>query len=410
MNTVTESLRMAIDSIWHNLVRAGLTMLGIVIGVGAVIGLISLGRGVEAYVNDQFTELGANLIMIVASEPSDDTIERTEPLTTRDLEALNNPQIVPDVMRTGAIYTMNGAIVAQGSGVRGSIRGATANLSEILNWDLAQGRFITEDEVERTARVVVLGYDLVEDLWDDPNFNPIGEVILVNEISLTVIGVFEERDNAFSGDNTAVFVPLSTAQTRLADAHVRGGHEVTTLYAQAQSDEVAYDAEREIYLYLWQDRGITSPEQEDFTISNQAEMLDAVGAITNVLTIFLSIIASISLLVGGIGIMNIMLVTVTERTQEIGLRKAVGARPVDIMTQFLFESVLLSLFGGILGIVVGWLIAIIGTVSVEELTLSVDPDAIILATVVSSLIGIGFGLFPASRAAMMNPIDALRIE
>lgn len=410
MNVIVESLQMAFTSIWFNKVRTLLTTLGIIIGVGAVIGLISLGRGVEDYIKNEFQSLGANLITINTQTPEDDRIDRVEPLTIEDVNELSNHLTAPSLEQVGAVYNISGVVLAEGTGLRSSVRGVTANMSKIQNWNVASGEFISQRDVDELRRVAVIGHDLIEDFWDDPNFDPIGQIIRVNELPFEVIGVMEYRNSAFSGDNTAVFVPISVAQTRLANARVRGGFEVNTIYAQAYSEEVSDSAEQEIYTYFSYLRGTTDPAQEDFNITNQAELLEAIGQITAVLTIFLSIIASISLLVGGIGIMNIMLVTVTERTHEIGLRKAVGARPINILIQFLFESVLLSLIGGMLGVGFGWLIAVIGTVTVEQLSLSVDLDAVLLATIVSSIIGITFGILPANRAANMSPIDALRVE
>jgi len=410
MNMGIESLRMAFSAIWQNKVRAGLTMLGIIIGVGSVIGLISLGRGVEDYVNEQFTSLGANLLTINSQSPESDERERIEPLTTTDVELLSSRSVAPSVRQVGAQYNVSGFVVANGERESTTVRGVTANIADISNWEVESGRFISEEDIERTDRVVVLGHDLLEDLWDDPTFDPIGEVVRLNEQAFTVIGVMEARDSSLGGDNTAVLVPIRTAQTRLADARARRGFEVTTITAQARSDDLAYIAEAEIDQYFFDAHDLENEDEKDNSITNQAELLDAVGSITGVLTIFLGIIAGISLLVGGIGIMNIMLVTVTERTKEIGLRKAIGARPADILTQFLFESLALSMLGGAIGIMLGAAIAWIGTVTVSQLYLTVDPDAVALATIVSSMIGIGFGLFPANRAANMNPIDALRAD
>ncbi|MEM6528394.1 MAG: FtsX-like permease family protein, partial [Chloroflexota bacterium] len=201
-----------------------------------------------------------------------------------------------------------------------------------------------------------------------------------------------------------------TAQTRMATARTRGGFEVHQLYVQAVSEEATYTAEAEIDAYLMEAHDIQAADERDFDITNMGEQLEIAGTITALLTVFLGIIAGVSLLVGGIGIMNIMLVTVTERTQEIGLRKALGAKPRDILVQFLFESVILSLVGGAIGVLIGWGVAVLGTAQVDALTLTVDMDAVLVATLVSTGIGLIFGLFPANRAARMNPIDALNFE
>jgi putative ABC transport system permease protein len=260
--------------------------------------------------------------------------------------------------------------------------------------------------------VAVLGTTIVERLFGDKNLDPIGETIRINDRVFTVIGVMAEKSSTFLGDeNEVVFIPLSTAQTRLDNARTRdGGYRVDILHVQAASEEAMDAATREIEAYLSLAHDVQFQDEQDFTIVNQADLLTSLGEVTGILTVFLGIIAGISLLVGGIGIMNIMLVSVTERTHEIGLRKAVGAQSRDILTQFLIESLLLSFIGGTIGVGFGWIATRIGTAIVPDLSLSLTADAVILATVVSSFMGIFFGLYPATRAARMRPIDALRFE
>jgi putative ABC transport system permease protein len=410
MSTYVEGLRIAVTSILNNRTRAGLTTLGIMIGVGAVISLVSLGRGVEQFVRDEFNSLGANMLIVTNQEPEADTRNRIDKLSTGDVETLSDPTIAPSIQQIAAQYNLIGFVAAEGEDMQTSVRGVSSNYADVRNWELQYGSFITAQHVDDTERVAVIGPDVLEELYDDLNYDPTGNIIRVNDQTFTVIGVMEDRDEPMNNDNGAVLIPLSVAQTRFGNAYTRGGYEVSALYVQATSEETTYSAEREIDAYLWDAHGIELATERDYDINNMGEQLEIVDGITGALTAFLGIIAGVSLLVGGIGIMNIMLVTVTERTTEIGLRKALGAQPLDIMIQFLFESVLLSLVGGLIGILLGWLVAIVGTNAVEALTITISPDAILLATGVSTAIGVFFGLFPASRAARMTPIDALRSE
>jgi putative ABC transport system permease protein len=409
---ITDSFRIALIAILTNRLRTVLTMLGIIIGVGAVIGLISLGRGVEAYVANEFLSLGSNLLTVRSIRPESNTRTRIEPLTLNDVEALSNNADYPLIQQVGAEYTVLGFIADEGENLSVNVSGMTPNMSDIQNWNVARGSYITDEHVSSKSRVAVLGVNVVEDLYGDSltEIDPIGRIILINEQAFTVIGVMEELSGSFNNENDSIIVPISTAQTRLNDARYGGTYTVNRILVESLSEETVDLVERDVNQYFFESHRIDFDGEQDYSITNQSDILDAVGAITGLLTIFLSLIASVSLLVGGIGIMNIMLVSVTERTREIGLRKAVGAQPRDILMQFLIESVVLSIFGGALGVAFGWLIGVIGSALVPELPLSVGVDAIILATVVSTVIGVGFGLFPANRAARMHPIDALRFE
>jgi putative ABC transport system permease protein len=407
---LTETLRIALGALLQNRMRALLTTLGIVIGVGAVIALITLGQGVENYVRDQFQSLGANLLIVSSKQPEDDTRTRIEPLTSTDVEALAQPNIAPNLLQAGGQMSVVAFLTAEGENLRTSARGVTANMADILNWEVRDGRFITQEDINRFSRVAVLGEEAVAELYGSAHVNPVGAALRLNNQAFTVIGVMARRGAGFTNDNIAVFVPISTAQTRLQDARYRDTYRVSTIYAQARSETAAPAAEEEIYAYFDAGHHIETEEERDFQITNQASLLESIGQITGLLTVFLGMIAGVSLLVGGIGIMNIMLVTVTERTQEIGLRKAVGARPNDILIQFLMESITLSLIGGAIGILLGGGGAMLIGAVVPDLSVQVSPGAVALATIVSSTIGILFGIYPANRAARLNPIDALRFE
>lgn len=407
-----ESFRTALTALFSNRLRSALTILGMTIGVGAVIGLVGLGRGVEGYVASEFGALGSNLLVINSARPASTTRTRIDPLTTVEALDLANPSIAPSVARVAAEYRLFGFVTGiSGNAANLTVRGATPNFADAQAWALRSGTFISTTDVDDATRVAVLGVDAVERLFGDKNYDPAGESIRINDRVFTVIGVMSELDAAFSDDDESVFVPISTAQTRLDNARARdGGYRLSRIYVETVSEDAIESARREIGRYLDQAHNIVFDGEQDYSITNQGDLLNFFRILTGILTIFLSLIAGISLLVAGIGVMNIMLVTVTERTKEIGLRKAVGARYRDILTQFLVEAVLLTLIGGVFGVIVGYLAGQLATVLVPELTVTMTVDVILLATVVSSSVGILFGLYPANRAARMKPIDALRFE
>jgi putative ABC transport system permease protein len=411
-----ENLRLALEGLVTNRLRAILTTLGIIIGVGAVIALVTLGRGVEAYIASEFQGLGSNVLFVFSSPPESDTRPVLQPLSTIEAEDLSNPRIAPSIRQIALETIVGGLVVGPEGSTSIGVSGVTPNYTEVRTWQPAPGSvFISDADVEAAARVTVLGTTMVERLFGEKDYNPVGESIRINDRQFTVIGVMAEQASSGLGvlgdANDVLFIPISTAQTRLDSARTRdGGYRVDVMHVQAVNGDAMDQATREIEAYLNEAHEIAFQGEQDFTIINQADLLQSLGQITGILTIFLSMIAGISLLVGGIGIMNIMLVSVTERTREIGLRKAVGARFWDILAQFLIESIVLCLIGGALGVALGWLGSVIGEALVPQLDLTLTTDAILLATVVSTGIGIFFGSYPAWRAARMKPIDALRFE
>ena len=411
-----ESIRVAMLALAANKLRSILTMLGIIIGVGAVIALMSIGRGVEKYVTDQFASAGTNLLFIVPGQLSEgsprERARSSRILTLSDSNAIANPLQVPDVFAV-APEVSGSAVVSKGNKDLGvSVNGVTASYQDVRSWEPAIGAFIAAIDVQERSRVVVIGSDVYGKLFD-PNEDPVGQTIHVNNLLFRVIGVMEERGGGGFGGNLdeAVFIPLTTVQDRLFRRRtVSGDYRVNVIYASVRSEDRMDAAQEQISELLRQRHNIAFLGEDDFAIINQSDLISIFGDILNALTLFLSAIAFISLVVGGIGIMNIMLVSVTERTREIGLRKAVGAKRRNVLSQFLIEAVTLSLIGGLFGIALGAGGAVAATSFVDNFSAVVGLDAIAIAILFSMAVGLFFGIYPAYRASRLNPIDALRYE
>jgi putative ABC transport system permease protein len=416
---ILESVRLAFRALTANKLRAALTMLGIIIGVGAVITLMSAGEGVSVYIEEQFQGIGSNLLFVAPGSREEYRSSGGPPgtsgsmaeLTNGDAEALRDPIRAPDVVAVAPAVS-NIAVVATGRrDMISQVQGIPPEYADIRNWYPEVGAFIDQEHMNSRARVAVIGKDVVTKLFPD-NPYPLEQTIKINDVPFRVIGILEEKGGSqFSNEDESVLVPLTTAQTRLFPSRSKSGdYLVDAIIIQADSEDRMDAAAEQVAAILRERHNIDFRDEDDFSMISQADIIAVFGEITGVLTIFLGAIAGISLLVGGIGIMNIMLVSVTERTREIGLRKAVGARRRDILWQFLVEAMSLSVFGGIVGILLGAAGAETISALVEGFRAIVTLNAVVLATTFSAAVGLFFGIYPARRASLFNPIDALRYE
>ena len=403
---LSESLLTAIDSLLANKLRAVLTMLGVVIGVAAVIALMSIGNGVNQSITGEIESIGTNLIIITTDLDNSNGLPS---LTTSDVAALSDPLNAPAVSAVAGSVQGTFEVVFGSNANRTAVTGITPNYFAVYNLDEFQaGDRITQNDLDTQARVAVLGNDVAQDLFEAEY--PVGQSVRINGVSYEVVGVLGESGSAINDTDDLVLVPLTTAQSRLITFRTRQGEKaLSVITAQAASESENDAAIEQITETLRREHNITYASDDDFSIISQSDLLETFDVITGTLTAFLGAIAGISLLVGGIGIMNIMLVSVTERTREIGIRKAVGALRRDILVQFLLESVVLSLIGGILGIVLGWLlsVAVGGALDLDTI---VDAGTVFMATGFAFVVGLAFGIYPAWRAAGLRPIEALRYE
>ena len=409
MINIPSTVRISFRALRVNKMRSALTMLGIIIGVGAVITMLAVGTGARQRIGEQIASIGSNLIMVVPGSTTAGGVRMgagTQPtLTLGDAVAIQKE--CPSVLYVAPVHSGVAQVVYGNQNWSTSITGTTMDMLYVRDWPLSDGRVFTEEEVRSATKVCLLGQTVVDNLFG--GINPVGQIIRIKKIPFTVIGILEAKGQDPGGhdQDDTIYVPVTTAQKQLFGTQFPGM--IRTIMVKAKSTEDLAAAERQINELLRQRHHIGQKQDDDFTVRNLTQMLQATEQSTRVMTLLLGAIASVSLLVGGIGIMNIMIVSVTERTREIGIRMAIGAKTWDIRLQFIIEALILSMIGGVAGIVIGISGSKILSMLFGWLTI-VSPLSIFLAFGFSGLVGIFFGFYPAYKASLLDPIDALRYE
>lgn len=409
MKDLIEIFVESLGTLTLNKMRTGLAILGIVIGIGSVIALISLGQASQKSIENNIQSLGSNLLTVMPSGQRSGSVQGAAgggtTLTLDDARAIESTNKITTINAVSPELSRRSQVTAGRNNTNTQIVGVYPSYSSIRKVTMESGVFISQNDVDSMRKVAVLGPQVVEDLYGEGATNVVGKTIRVGGQQLKVIGITVSKGGSgFQNQDDVIYVPLSTAQKQLF-----GVNYVSTIAVEAKSSEVMTEAQNEIGYFLLDRHNLSDPTQADFSIFSQNDILNTASQVTGTFTALLGGIAAISLLVGGIGIMNIMLVTVTERTREIGLRKALGAKKKTIITQFLAESIILTFTGGILGMVIGIIISYVLS-KMMNLPFTVSTQAIILAIGVSGGIGIVFGWYPAQKAAGLQPIEALRYE
>jgi len=411
-----ESLVTALQALYTNRMRSALTILGIIIGVSAVVFLVSFGRGHQANVTSVFESMGANAIYITSSgrittQALQEMTGATGSLTLEDAEALQDSNRAPSIAVVAPIIQKTGNIAFKDEKTTTTIVGITPDAQYVLKYAVTEGVFISERDVKIKANVAILGSQTTSDLFGSAS--PLGEIIRIDGRNFEVTGVLEKKGAFMATMDDLVIIPLTTMQARILGETSARGQPVQSIAVQAVATDQIDAAIDEIASILRQRHRIREGEDDDFSIINMQEIINRMQQVLAIFQVFLGSVGAVSLIVGGIGIMNIMLVSVTERTREIGIRKAVGAKRRDILRQFLVESAMLSLSGGIVGVI----IAFVGTRLVTGINIGnypvkapLSPDIVIIALSVAIFTGLASGLYPAFRAASLDPIESLRHE
>ncbi len=404
---IAESIRVALRGLKVNKLRSFLTMLGIIIGVGAVIVMVAIGQGAKDSVANRIQGLGSNLLIITPGQSNAGGVKggagSLTNMTMDDVTAIQ--QKADAVANVAPIASRNAQVVLGNQNTSTQVIGTTPSYAAVRNQSVAFGRMFSQRDLDSKAKVAVIGQTTAQNLMGNSYFSIVGRVININRVPFQVIGILQSKGSSgMTNNDDQILVPITTAQSRLI-----GSQNVRTIFVEAKSADQMNAASMEIETIMRHQHRLKLSDPDDFTITNQSDILSTAEGVTQSLTLLLSGIAAISLLVGGIGIMNIMLVSVTERTREIGIRKAIGAKRRDILFQFLIEAVVLSLLGGIIGVIVGG-----GGSSLLNrfagMSTQVSSMSVIAAFLFSAAIGVIFGVFPAQKASKLDPIDALRYE
>ncbi len=409
MIVLSSIINIALRSLIANKMRTFLAILGIIIGVGAVVTMVAVGTGASNKISEQIASIGSNLILILPGATTQGGIRMgigtQQTLTMADAEAISKE--CPAVVAVAPVISGTAQIVYGNQNWSTAVMGTTPEMTTVREWEVVSGRFITEQDVRNGTKVAVIGQTVAEKLFGD--LDPIGKLIRIKKIPFEVIGILDKKGQSFTGQDQddIIYVPITTSQRTLFGQVLPG--RVRLIYAKANSLESIPVATEQIKTLLRQRHRIGINQEDDFTVMDLTQMLKAAEESTKTMSILLGAIASVSLLVGGIGIMNIMLVSVTERTREIGIRMAVGAKPKDIRMQFLIESLFLTTIGGIFGLLLGIGASLLLS-SLMQWPISISIFSALVAFGFSAFVGVFFGFYPAYKASVLNPIEALRYE